>query len=117
MKKGRLQVLLVLFKMVMYGAPGWLTQFSVRLRLRSWSYGLVREFKPHIGVCADSSEPGACLKFCVSLSLCPSPALSLSLKKINIKKIYQMVIYEQNTDTVQYYATGKFHCRTEPMSL
>ena len=32
--------------------------------------------------CADSSEPGACFRFCVSLSLCPSPthALSLSLK-------------------------------------
>ena len=31
---------------------------------------------------ADSSEPGACFRFCVSLSLCPSLtcALSLSLK-------------------------------------
>ena len=30
------------------------------------------EFKPHVGLCADSSEPGACFGFCVSLSLCPS---------------------------------------------
>ena len=32
-----------------------------------------------------SSEPGACFRFCVSLSLCPSPvhALSLSVPKIN----------------------------------
>ena len=40
---------------------------------------MVREFEPRIGLCADSSEPGACFGFCVSLSLCPSPALSLSL--------------------------------------
>ena len=40
-------------------------------------------FEPHIGLCADSSEPGACFGFCVSLSLCPpplTPCLSLSLK-------------------------------------
>ena len=41
--------------------------------------------KPHVGLCADSSEAGACFRFCVSLSLCPSPdhALSLSLSKTN----------------------------------
>ena len=39
----------------------------------------VREFEPHVGLCADSSEPGACFRFCVSLSLCPSPAHALSL--------------------------------------
>ena len=42
---------------------------------------------PAIGLCADSSEPGACFRFCVSLSLCPSLAyavsLSLSLSRIN----------------------------------
>ena len=49
---------------------------------------MVNGFEPHIGLCADSSEPGACFEFCVSLSLCPSPphALPLSLSKINIKK-------------------------------
>ena len=46
----------------------------------------VREFKPHIGLCADSSEPGACFWFCVPLSLCPSPAHAVSLWKVNIKK-------------------------------
>ena len=41
------------------------------------------EFKPRIGLCADTSEPGACCGFCVS-SLCPCPACSLSLcLKIN----------------------------------
>ncbi|XP_078302586.1 retinoic acid early transcript 1E [Panthera onca] len=45
----------------------------------------VREFEPRVGLCADHSEPGACFRFCVSLSLCPSPvhALSLSVSKIN----------------------------------
>ena len=42
------------------------------------------EFKLHIGLWADSSEPGACFGFCVSLSLCPSPlVLCLCLSKIN----------------------------------
>ena len=38
-------------------------------------------FEPHIGPCTDSSEPGACFRFCVSLPLCPSPVCALSLKK------------------------------------
>ena len=44
-----------------------------------------RGFEPRVGFCADSSEPEACLGFCVSPSLCPSHAcaLSLSLSKIN----------------------------------
>ena len=65
------------------GMPGWLSQPSIRLRLRSWSHGC--EFEPHIWLCTDSSEPGACFGFCVSLSLCPSPMcmhiLSLSLSQ------------------------------------
>ena len=45
----------------------------------------VREFEPRDGLCADSSEPGACFGLCVSLSLCSSPAraLSFSLSQIN----------------------------------
>ena len=53
----------------------------------------VREFEPHAGLCADSSEPGTCFRFCVSLSLpLPLPrshsvslslSLSLSLKNKN----------------------------------
>ena len=39
----------------------------------------VPEFKPCIGLCADSSEPGACFGLCVSLSLFPSPTHALSL--------------------------------------
>ena len=36
----------------------------------------VREFKPRVGLCTDSLEPGACFGFCVSL--CPSTAHVLS---------------------------------------
>ena len=42
---------------------------------------VVREFEPRIGICADSSESGACFGFCVSLCLWPSPLmLSFSQK-------------------------------------
>ena len=34
--------------------------------------------EPCVRLCADSSEPGACFRSCVSLSLCPSPARALS---------------------------------------
>ena len=48
------------------------------------------EFEPRVGPRAGSSEPGACFGFCVSLSLCPSPAraLSLCLSKINVNKLF-----------------------------
>ena len=47
----------------------------------------VREFEPHVRLCADSSDPGTCFGFWVSLSLCSSPTCALSLKKIyNVKK-------------------------------
>ena len=64
-------------------APGWRSRLSVRLQP---GHDLaVREFEPRVRVWADGSEPGACVRFCVSLSLCPSPvhALSLSVPKIN----------------------------------
>ena len=66
------------------GVPGWLARVSVQLQL---DHDLVvHEFEPCIGLCADSSEPGACFGFCqslslsLSLSLCPSPTHSMSLK-------------------------------------
>ena len=40
---------------------------------------VVHEFKPHVGLCADSSESGARFGFCVSLALCPSSTHPLSL--------------------------------------
>ena len=61
------------------GSVGWASDFSSGHDLA------VHEFEPHVGLWAGSSEPGACFRFCVSLSLCPSPAqaLSLSLSEIN----------------------------------
>ena len=44
--------------------------------MTSWSVGLQSVGSSSF---ADSSEPGACFGFCVSHSLCPYPALSLSL--------------------------------------
>ena len=53
----------------------------------------VREFELRVGLCADSSEPGACFRFSVSLSLSALSllmlCLSLSLKsKINVKYFF-----------------------------
>ena len=39
------------------------------------------ELEPRVGLCTDSSEPGARFGFCVSLSLCLSPACALSLSQ------------------------------------
>ena len=44
----------------------------------SGHYLTVGGFKPRIGLSADTSEPGACFRFCISLSLSPSPALTRS---------------------------------------
>ena len=69
--------------MVGDGVPGWRSRLSVRLQP---GHDLaVREFEPCVGLWADGSESEACFRFCVSLSLCPSPvhALSLSVPKIN----------------------------------
>ena len=68
------------------GSVGWVSDFGSRHDLT------VCEFEPHVGLCADSSEPGACFGLWVSLSHSPYPAcalslsLSLSQKEINIKK-------------------------------
>ena len=58
-------------KYIVQGAPGGLRSMI----------SAVCEFESCVELCADSSEPGACFTFCVSLSVCPSPthALSLSL--------------------------------------
>ena len=38
--------------------------------------------EPRVQLCADSSEPGACFGFCVSLFLCPaSPKIKIKKKK------------------------------------
>ena len=65
------------------GVPGWLSRLSVRLQP---GHDLaVREFEPRVRLWADGSEPGACFRFCVSLSLCPSPVHALSLSCLKNK--------------------------------
>ena len=61
----------------------------------------VRGFKSRVGLCADSSEPGACFRFCVSPSLCPSPAHALSLclslsQKINKHQKYFLITFNRS---------------------
>ena len=62
----------------------WLLNTENKLGVLRWSSRLVFnfrsghdltvcEFKPCVRLWADSSEFGACSRFCVSLSLCPSP--------------------------------------------
>ena len=65
------------------GTSGWLSWLSLQLQLRSGSHGSWAQ--PPIKLCVDSSDPGACFGFCVSLCLCPFPAhaLSLSVSKLN----------------------------------
>ena len=81
-------VLVLCFKKCAWRAPGVLSRLSIQLWFRSRFH--IHGFKPCIRLCADSSEPGAWFRFCVSLSLCPSPTsslfLSLSLKNKHEKK-------------------------------
>ena len=63
------------------GSVSWVSDFSSGHDLR------VCGVEPDIGLCAESSEPGASFGFSVSLSLCPSPLMrtyACSLSKINI---------------------------------
>ena len=68
----------LLFAELLGGTVSYVSDFGSGHDLR------VHEFKPLVRLCADSSEPGACLRFCVYLSL-PLPhshSVSLSLSKI-----------------------------------
>ena len=61
----------------------WVAQLVKCPTLASGHDLAVREFEPHVGLCADSSEPAACFGFCVWLSL-PLPCLcSVSVPEIN----------------------------------
>ena len=72
-----------LFKKQERGA--WVAQSVKRLSDFSSGHDLkVPEFEPHIGLCADSSEPGACFGFFVSLSLCPSPLMRVLSVSVSV---------------------------------
>ena len=55
------------------GTVGWVSDFGSGHDL------MACEFEPHVRLCADSSELGACFRFCVSLSLSAPPLLILCL--------------------------------------
>ena len=55
------------------GSVGWASDFGSGHDLA------VPELGPRIGLCADSSEPIACFRFCVSLLLSAPPLLMLCL--------------------------------------
>ena len=59
---------------------------------------LVHKFKFHIGLCTDSLDPGACFRFCVSLSLYPSPAHALSLKTKQMLKKNMCLLHASESD-------------------
>ena len=46
------------------------------------------------GLWADSSEPGACFGFCVSPSLCPSPANAVSLCLSIINELKKKILFQ-----------------------
>ena len=77
---------------VSHGRRAWVAPKVKRPTLAqvmiSWfvSSLVVHGFEPRLRLCVDSSEPGACFGFFVSQCLCPSPARSLSLSRINTKK-------------------------------
>ena len=54
----------------------------------------VHEIEPRIGLRADSSEPGACFGFFVSLPLCPSPTRALSKNEYTLKKFKTVFFYK-----------------------
>ena len=69
------------------GAPGWLSH-SYMSDFGSGHDLTARDFEPRVGLCADSSEPGAASESVFPSLSAPPPAyaLCLSLSKINMKQ-------------------------------
>ena len=75
----------ILFNESHSGAPRWLSPLSVPLDFSSSHVSGFCELKPHIGLCASSTEP-AWDSLCLPLCSSPTHALSVSLK-ISLKKL------------------------------
>ena len=85
--------------------PGWLSWLSGRLR---WGHDLVvREFEPRVGLCADSSEPAACFRFCVSLSLTLPHSCSVSSNCVFFSFLVCLIIFFLIPG---YHVLGKNNC-------
>ena len=84
-----------LLKCLMW-VPGWLSQLSIRLQLRSWTHGSWVQ-GPCRALCWQLRPWSLLQILCLPLSLCPSPAhtLSLFLSKINITIFF--LIYSWGT--------------------
>ena len=79
----------------LHGSVGWASDFSSGHDLT------VHEFEPYIGLCADSSEPGASFGFCVSFPL-PLPhsfSLSLSLS-LSLARLLTLALKNKNLKNV-----------------
>ena len=63
--------------------PTWSTWVAQLVKHPSWAKVMIWfvSSSPQVQLCADGWEPGACFGFRVSLSLCSSPARTVSLKK------------------------------------
>ena len=79
------------------GPVGWASDFGSGHPLMD------RGFELHIRLCAESSEPGACFRFCLPLSLPLPCSHSLSFSKIKIKKTFLI-----KSKKVNFKIKGKF---------
>uniref|UniRef100_A0A8C9MA13 Leucine rich adaptor protein 1 like n=1 Tax=Panthera tigris altaica TaxID=74533 RepID=A0A8C9MA13_PANTA len=80
-----------------------------------------RGFRPHIGLCADSSEPGACFGICVSPSLCPSYAralsLSVNLRATDVRLMRQLLVINESIESIKWMIEEKATITSRGSSL
>ena len=88
------------------GVSRWLSHLSVHFS--SGHDFTIHEFEPRVRLCADSSEPRACLGFCVSLFLSASLSFSLSLKNKHLKKKRREFINDYRAEDLE--VRTRVHC-------
>ena len=68
---------------------------------------MVHGFKSHVRLCADNSEPAACFRFCVSLSLSAPPLLTLYLSvSLPLSKINTNILKKEEKSQVKSSGPG-----------
>ena len=67
---------------------------------------MAREFEPHVRLCADSSEPGACFTFCGS----KMKSMFFSFSRTERIDVWEQIIMQHEieckTDSVSVYEIG-----------